>query len=93
MRILIYILALFVLASCGQNKTTKKQTSSDNAQMTAKAAEPFYKIISEKDNVDPRFGFNKCNILVELKSKITKEELTIIASKIRKQELLMTNCG
>ena len=84
MRILSFILTLLVLASCGQNKTTKEQTSSDTDQKTAKIAIASYKILSEKDHVDPRFGFNKCNILVELKSQVSKEELTAIANEIRK---------
>jgi hypothetical protein len=73
-----------VFASCGQNKTTKEQTSSETVRETAKIVIASYKILSEKDHVDPNFGFNKCNILVELKSQVSKEELTAIANEIRK---------
>ncbi len=42
-----------------------------------------YRIISEKPHVDARYGFNKCNVEVELIKKITKEDLTKIAYQIR----------
>ncbi|MEI7424323.1 MAG: hypothetical protein WCK18_19630 [Prolixibacteraceae bacterium] len=47
-------------------------------------SEESFKIISEEDHVDPKFGYNKCNLLIELKSRKTKEELTIIANNLRK---------
>ncbi|MGB0884036.1 MAG: hypothetical protein ACPGTG_04905 [Flavobacteriales bacterium] len=43
-----------------------------------------YKIIKEKENVNPEVGFNKCNIEIKLNNKITNEELTVIAKTIRK---------
>lgn len=42
-----------------------------------------YKILSEKPHVNVQYGYNKCNIEIELKSKITKEQLTKIAYQIR----------
>jgi len=79
---IILIIGL-LLTSCGQNKTKEIQKTSDSIQKATVVPDNLYKIISEKENVNPKFGFNKCNIEVELKEKITKEQLTIIANKIR----------
>jgi len=43
----------------------------------------FYKIISEKKHVDARYGFNKCNIEIELKDKITYNQLMYLANDLR----------
>ncbi len=76
---------LFLLfCSCGQNKTPEKQANIIQQQEQIVVPDSLFKIISEKDHVDPRFGYNKCNIHIELKTKLSKEELKTIANKIRK---------
>jgi hypothetical protein len=42
-----------------------------------------FKIISEKVHVDARFGYNKCNLIVELNTRKSKAELMDIANDIR----------
>ena len=91
-RITQLLIAFLLLTSCEQKKTTEEQsssseksvnTSSETLSTTTAVPVRTYKIISEKENVNPKSGFNKCNIEVELKEKITKEELTVIANQIR----------
>lgn len=43
-----------------------------------------YEIIEEKEKVNPEFNFNKCNLEIRLKYKITNEELKRIAKELRK---------
>jgi len=80
----IILIVGLLLTSCGQNKTTEIiGTNVDCTKTTIFVADSLYKIISEKENVNPKFGFNKCNIEIELKTKLSVEELTYIANKIR----------
>jgi hypothetical protein len=73
-----YVLSVILLFSCGQTKAPEKQN-----QITTALTDSHYKIISEKDHVDSKFGINKCNIEIEIKSKITIDELKSIANKLR----------
>jgi len=86
------LITLLLLTSCGQKKTVQQSNSieqslniSNETSQTPSPVIPesMYKIISEKENVNSKSGFNKCNIEVELKEKVTAEELTTIANKIR----------
>ena len=84
-RIVQLIITLLLLTSCEYKKVTEQQSntlkqSDSNSKKTAIVVpESMYKIISEKKNV----RLNKCNIEVELKEKISEEELTALANKIR----------
>lgn len=78
------ILGVLLLFSCGQNKTAQKGNDTLQSQETISVPDALFKIISEKEHVDPRFGFNKCNIVIELPNKISKDQLTSIANKLRK---------
>jgi hypothetical protein len=80
----IILIVCLLLTSCGQNKISEiAQNIVDSTKNTNIVADSLFKIISEKENVNPKFGFNKCNIEIELKSKLSIEELTYIANKIR----------
>lgn len=87
MKNLIYILiGLLFLSSCGQS--SNRNTEDEQEQETLKQRKEMinsesYKIISETENVNPDFGINKCNINIELKEKISKEKLTLIANNLR----------
>lgn len=92
-RITQFLIALLLLTSCEHKKATEQQVNSAEQsastlnKKTIAISESMYKIISEKENVNPKFGINKCNIEVELKEKITAEELTAIANKIRETRM------
>lgn len=78
--IIIITTILLTLNSCKQNSENpnEQETTMESKQKTSK-----YEILSEEDNIKPEFGFNKCNINIELKEKISIEELTKIANEIR----------
>jgi len=79
-KIIIITTILLTLNSCKKNSENpnEQQTTFESKQKTEK-----YEILSEEDNVKPEFGFNKCNINIELKEKIGIKELTKIANEIR----------
>jgi hypothetical protein len=81
------LIAFFLLNSCGSNKTSEEQTKNVQEQVTNDVPDSKYKITSETPEVVPKFGINKCNINVELSEKISKEELTSIAKKLRKTRM------
>lgn len=86
------LIGLFFLSSCGQssnsnteNSTTENEKEQETLnQQTEMINDDSYKIISEIKNVNPEFDINKCNIEIELKEKISKEKLILIANNLRK---------
>jgi len=72
-----------IFYSCGQNKPSEKQTIALKSQETVNETDNLYKIISEKEHVDPKFGYNKCNLKIELNDKISIDKLKSIAYKLR----------
>lgn len=99
MKNLIFLVITFLLfSSCSQHKTSEEQTKpvqsyddmsaivSSNKSISEDedvTTHDIYRIISEKKNVNPKFGTNKCNIEVELKEKISVDKLTAIAIVLR----------
>ncbi|HUW06999.1 MAG TPA: hypothetical protein VMW01_12135 [Williamwhitmania sp.] len=83
MKNLIFALTILLLTSCGQNKTTEVLNTTIQNQDVAVVPDSLFRITSETENVNPKFGINKCNIEIVLKEKISKEQLTIIANKLR----------
>ena len=77
MKIIIYIvISFFIVNSYGQKSNESKKVASSNL-------ESFYKIISEKEEVIPSYNINKCNVVVELKKKMSIDELKEIANSLR----------
>lgn len=77
MKIIIYIvISFFIVNSYGQKSNESKKVASSNL-------ESFYKIISEKEEVIPSYYINKCNVVVELKKKMSIDELKEIANSLR----------
>jgi len=68
-----------VAASC----TSGERSKTDKIQKTIIVPESLYKIISEIETVNPKFGINKCNIAIELKKKLSEDELKEVALKLR----------
>jgi len=83
MKKFLYFLILCLLFSCGQNVKSDQPKVTIETKVETSCSDSLYKIVSEKENVNPKFGFNKCNIEVQLTSKIDKEVLICIANKIR----------
>lgn len=82
-RLICLLIIVVLLMSCGQNSSTEVETVTVQEQKTIVVPDSLYKIVSEKENVNPKLGINKCNIEIELKHKISKEELTALANKLR----------
>jgi len=79
MKNLTYILiGLLLFNSCGQDKTSEEKAVIVQNEEKNAVTESVFKILSE---VPTKYG--KCNIDIELKEKISKDELTSIANKIR----------
>lgn len=77
------------MVSCGQKSKESKKTvsyeqkSNDSKKTVSSSLEGVYKIISEKEEVASNFNINKCNIVVELKKKMTTDELKEIANELK----------
>lgn len=69
-KMIIKLILIFIfLISCVQQKDTNP--------------DDLYIIKSEKEHVDPQFGYNKCNLTIELKEKVSEELLIKIAKSLR----------
>jgi hypothetical protein len=79
-KLIIITASILSLNSCKQNSETLNeiQTTIENKDKSNK-----YEILAEEENVKLEFGINKCNINIELKEKISVDELTKIAKEIR----------
>jgi len=84
-KILIILTGLLIVASCKQsaNNATSRQAQAETKPETTIVKDSSYRILSEKENVNPSSGINKCNIEIELKEKVSKDKLISIANKLR----------
>jgi len=83
-RYLIVTALLFIIFACGQNSQTSKPNTSTKHTESPIANDSLFSIISEKPHVDPKYGYNKCNLEVELKHKVTIDQLVALARQLRK---------
>ena len=80
-KIIYTVISLFLMVSCGQKSNNSKNELEGKVTINT---ESFYKIISEKEEVIPKFDINKCNIVVELAKKMSMDELKKIAKNLKK---------
>ncbi|WP_298119335.1 hypothetical protein [Flavobacterium sp.] len=87
-KLIIITASVLSLNSCKQNSETSNEveTTIENKDKTIK-----YEILSEEENVKPEFGINKCNINIELREKISVDELTKIANELRETRTTYDN--
>jgi len=84
MKNIVYIIiAILVLSSCGQSHKIEDNTDAKQIEDTALVPDSLYRIVSEQETVNKKFNINKCNIEIELKKKLTEDELKEIALKLR----------
>ena len=78
--LLTFSFGLFMLTSCGNSTQTQDKTTENSATVeTSIPADLVYEILEETKNE----SISKCNLDIKLSRKITKEELTTLALKLR----------
>ena len=80
-KIIYTLVSLFLMVSCGQKSNNSKNELDEKVTINM---ESFYKIISEEEEVIPKFNINKCNIVLELTKKMSMDELKKIAKDLKK---------
>ena len=86
MRILIALVCSLLLISCKETSSSETVSS-----IEALATENNFEIISEKSSEKLASDVQKTNINIRLKEKLTKDELTTLANKIKEQRASFNN--